>query len=98
MSTKVIYPHPIVRQIVGRCHVGEDYLSVVRYVLSKLKGGRTAFFTVPRDERRYIIGSTLACHAENRNTYSAVMGGGYLDAWDIIRRTLARDVSPDTDV
>lgn len=59
--------------IVGRCHVSESNLAVIRYLLSRMKKG--AFRKLPRSERRKVIRTALACHAENRSLYIAVMGG-----------------------
>ena len=67
--------HPIVRQIVDRHHVADDYLEVVRSVLGRLRGRRKAFLKLPREARRTIIGSALQVHKENRDLFNFVMRG-----------------------
>ena len=64
---------PMIRRIVDRCHVAESNLAVVRYVLSRFKHG--AFWSLTRADRRTVIASAIARHAENRALYVAVMGG-----------------------
>lgn len=64
---------PIVRQIVGRRHVGESYLEVLRHVLSKLKGGRKTWLRLPKFHRRHLIASVIQHHRENRVQYRQVM-------------------------
>lgn len=61
--------------IVSRRHVAEGYLSVVRYVLSRLKGGRKAFFAGDKESRRELIKHILKTHQYNRSIYIRVMGG-----------------------
>lgn len=65
---------PIVRQIVGRCHVGETYLEVLRHVLTKLKGGRKTWLLLPKLNRRHLIAAVIQHHRENRVLYRQVMG------------------------
>lgn len=64
---------PMVRQIVGRCHVGESYFAVLRYVLAKIKGGRKEWLRLPKFHRRHLIASVLQHHRENRIEYRQVM-------------------------
>lgn len=64
-----------VSMIVGRRSVGEDYLSVVRYVLSRLKGGRRAFLASDKESRRELLSHIIKTHRRNRNVYTQVTGG-----------------------
>ena len=64
---------PIVRQIVGRLHVGESYLEVLRHVLTKLKGGRKTWLQLPKFHRRHLVAAVIQHHRENRSLYRHVM-------------------------
>lgn len=65
----------MIRMLVGRRHVGESNLRVVRYVLSRLAGGRRSFFKLARRQRRKLIKDIVREHAHNRRIYVQVMGG-----------------------
>ena len=67
-----------IRAVVGRYHVGTDYLEVLRSFLKKLKGGRKWFlYTSGKKNRRGIISDIFACHKKNRDVYHAVMTGKF---------------------
>jgi len=72
-----VEPDAMIRQIVGRCHVGQSYLSVVRYVCSRLRHGRQTFLNASKDQRRLLIAMTIEQHKRNRAEYGDVMGGGW---------------------
>ena len=63
----------IIGQIVGRCHVGQPYVEVLRYVVSRLKSG--AWEKMPRADRRSVVATVVKEHNENRDLYRSVMGG-----------------------
>ena len=65
--------HPDVSRMVGRCHVGESILEVLRYVVSRLDGGRKGFLKLGRNTRRYVIAAAISAHEENRGLYRHVM-------------------------
>lgn len=65
----------MIRYIVGNCHVGQSYLSVVRYVLSRLAGKRRAFFKLTRRQRRKMLREVINAHRANRRVYEHVMRG-----------------------
>jgi len=65
----------IVRQIVGRCHVGQSDRAVTRYFVSRLKRGYATWHAIPRHERRQWLQWVIAAHADNRRLYRAVMSG-----------------------
>ena len=62
-----------ISRIVGRQHVGESFLAVVREVLSCMKGGRKGWLKFPKHERRYAIAASIQHHKENRIQYRQVM-------------------------
>ena len=62
----------MIRMIVDRCHVGESNLSVIRYVVSRLKPG--AWRRMEKSQRRYLVAECVKAHAENRELYGFVMG------------------------
>ncbi len=66
-----------VRNIVGRFHVGVDYLEICRAVTDSLRGGRRAFLLLPREIRRDIIREAIYTHKENRAIYHAVTAGRF---------------------
>jgi DNA-binding transcriptional regulator YiaG len=68
--------HPIIRQIINRdCHVGESNHTVVKHVISKLKGGYDGFRKMDQASRREFIEGCVLQHAYNRNEYVEVMSG-----------------------
>ena len=70
--------HPIVKQIIDRdCHVGESYRTVVRHVVSKLRGGWNTFRSLPKSDRRQLMQQCIQQHRDNRELYRAVMYPSY---------------------
>jgi hypothetical protein len=65
----------IVRQIVGRCHVGQSDRAVIRYFVSRLKHGYATWRALPVTERKTWMRHIIRAHAENRGLYFYVMGG-----------------------
>ncbi|HEX4545752.1 MAG TPA: hypothetical protein VH110_05290 [Candidatus Acidoferrum sp.] len=65
----------MVRQIVGRCHVGQSNRAVIRYFVSRLKRG--AWGKLSRDERKQWLRHVIDAHRENRGLYHAVMTGRF---------------------
>jgi len=65
----------MIRMLVGRRHVGESYLSVLRYVLSRLIGKRKAFLKLSRTQRHKLVREVFRAHRANRAVYVRVMGG-----------------------
>ena len=63
--------------LVGKCHVGESYLDVLRFVISKLKGGKATYRGLPRKDRRALVKAVFKAHCENRELYGYVMKGGH---------------------
>lgn len=61
--------------IVGNCHVGDSYLYVVRYVLSRMAGKRKAFLKLSRAQRRSAIKKIIKAHRSNRNLALYVFRG-----------------------
>mgnify|MGYP003668284765 CR=1 FL=1 len=68
--------HPMIRQIVDRCHVGDSHLTVIRYFVSRLKTGHATWLTLDRRTRRDWICQIVARHNENQELYRDVMKGG----------------------
>ena len=73
----------IIRNIVGRCHVGDGYLAVIRYAISRLKHKRRGFLAMSRPQRREFLRLCITTHAENRRVYIAVMTGRRVPAFTI---------------
>jgi len=67
--------HPIICQIVGRCHVGESNRAVLKYVISRLDKKMKTWRGMPRDERRKLMVAVFECHLANFQLYSDVMTG-----------------------
>lgn len=65
--------HPDIQRIVGRCHVGESILEVVRYMTTRMKDGRAGWLKWTRSQKRYTIAATIQHHMENRGEYRRVM-------------------------
>ena len=66
----------IIRNIVGRCHVGDTNREVIRYVISRMKHGYQTFKTLPREQRKDFLRQIVQDHKDNRELYSYVMRGG----------------------
>ena len=73
MATKV-QVGGIVRQIVGRCYVGDSNRRVIRYTVSRLKHKYQTFKAMPREQRRDLMRQVIQAHRENRGLYRRVMG------------------------
>ncbi len=75
----------MVRQILGRVHVGASYLSAVRAVMAAVKGGWPALKRRLREQagdqtrvcRRHFLRLCLWIHLEHRQTYEMVMSGRF---------------------
>lgn len=65
----------IIRQIVGRCHVGDGYLNVLRYTISRLKDDMESYRSMSRHDRREFVRLVFDCHQQNRGLYCYVMSG-----------------------
>jgi hypothetical protein len=63
----------IVRHIVARCHVAENYRSVMRYVLSRFTPGYYA--SLPRFQRRRLWKAIMAEREVNRDLFYRVARG-----------------------
>jgi hypothetical protein len=68
-------PHPMIRQIVNRCHVSDSNRTVIRYIISRLRDGYTTFRAMPRRQRRLLMRDAIAVHKANRALYTRVMRG-----------------------
>lgn len=73
----------IIRNIVGRCHVGDSYLAVIRYAISRLKHKRRGFLALSKNQRRQFLKQVIRAHADNRRVYIAVMTGRRVPAFTI---------------
>ena len=67
--------HPVIRQIIDRCHVGESNLSVCRYAVSRLEKKWKTVAEWPVEKRRGFLAECIRVHAENRKLYRDVMSG-----------------------
>lgn len=65
--------NPIIRQIVGRCHVDDSYSAVIRYVISRMAHGYKSFNTLPRWKRKAMLRQIVRVHRENREFYDYVV-------------------------
>jgi hypothetical protein len=59
--------------IVGRCHVAQSNLSVIRYFLTRVN--RKMWWASPKTKRKIILREVIESHAENRKLFNFVMGG-----------------------
>ena len=69
-------PDAHLASIVGRCHVGESYTEVLRYVVSLLQDGTAGWRRMPRQQRRLAVAMIVYEHNANRELYTTVMSGG----------------------
>jgi len=65
---------PILNQVVGRCHVGQSNLAVIRYAISRLANQWRTFKALPRFKRRKFMRDVIKVHAANQALYQRVMG------------------------
>jgi hypothetical protein len=65
--------HSIIRQIVGRVHVGDPVSEVVAYAKSRLAAG--AWDTMSKADRRAFECEVKKQHARNLDLYTSVMRG-----------------------
>jgi hypothetical protein len=59
----------MIRQIVGRCHVSQSNLAVIRYVISRLKHGYKTWLTLDKAARKDLLREIIEAHAENKRLY-----------------------------
>jgi hypothetical protein len=64
-----------IRRIVGRCHVSESNRRVIRYFISTLRDGHTAFRAMPRGHRQLLMSQIITAHQANQELYVKVMRG-----------------------
>ena len=64
---------PILRQIVGRCHVADSLDSVIEYAKSRLAPG--AWESMPSKHQLIFQIVCRKLHEQNRDLYRHVMGG-----------------------
>lgn len=70
--------HPIVKQVIDRdCHVAESNRTVIRHVISKLRGGWQTFSSLSKSDRRQLMQQCVQQHRDNRELYRAVMFPNY---------------------
>jgi hypothetical protein len=65
----------MISQIVGRCHVGDSNLKVIRYFLSCIK--RKEWRKLKRETRKETLRLVIEMHRENRELYHSVMTGRF---------------------
>ena len=65
----------MIRMIVGRCHVGESNLQVIRYVKSRMKKG--AWRKLSKAERKQTLREIIEAHSENQDLYHSLMTGRF---------------------
>lgn len=65
----------MIDMLVGRCHVGQSNLAVIRYVKSRVKRG--AWRKMDRSKRKEIMRAVIEAHRNNRALYHAVMTGRF---------------------
>ena len=63
----------IIRNVVGRLHVGTPDREVVDYVISRLKKG--AWEALTPQQQQHLVVTALEEHHENIDLYRSVMGG-----------------------
>lgn len=68
---------PLIRQIVGRCHVNDSDRTVIRYVISRLRLGYATFRGMPPKQRRALLREVIATHRKNQALYLRAMRGRY---------------------
>ena len=65
---------PMIKMIVARRHVGDSNLTVIKYVVSRLKAGYQTYAELPTRKRRSMMKQIIGAHAANRKLYARVMG------------------------
>lgn len=65
----------IIRQIVGRCHISDSNMSVIRYVISRLRDGHATFRAMAPSLRRQLLREIIQAHRGNQRLYVEVMSG-----------------------
>ena len=63
----------IVRNIVGRLHVGRTDQDVVLFVVGKVKA--SAWKKMTAKEQALVVWTAIECHHENQELYRSVMRG-----------------------
>jgi len=69
--------HPIIRQIVDRCHVSETHEEVLEYAISRLKEGQITFDAMPKKDQTKFKRQVKTCHSKNIKQYCQIMNGTF---------------------
>lgn len=67
--------HPIIYQMVARCHVGDSNRKVLYYCVAGLREGLKGFLAMDKAARRRFMEQAIAAHKQNRELYDYVMKG-----------------------
>ena len=67
----------MINMLVDRCHVSASYMTVIRYVISRMKDGYKTYSAQERTDRRILLELIIARHKENRGLYDQVMKGAH---------------------
>ncbi len=66
---------PIINQVVSRCHVSDSNLSVIRYMVSRMKGKYKGWKKHGKELRKKGMTQAIYCHTQNKDLYYSVMSG-----------------------
>lgn len=66
---------PILRQIVGRCHVSDSFEEVLEYVISRLANGQKTFDAMKKGDQNELKRQVNHIRNKDRNLYTSVMSG-----------------------
>lgn len=64
-----------INRIVDRCHVGEPYKEVFKYMISRIKGGHTGWLTMDRNTRKVLLCFAMERHDKNRGLFTWINRG-----------------------
>lgn len=65
----------IVKQIVDRQHAATPWRQVLRVVISRLRGGKQYWRSLPRETRRQVVAEVYTRQRANWRLYVAVVSG-----------------------
>lgn len=67
--------NPIIRHLVGNCHVGMSDTAVIRHIISRLKEGYKTWKGLDKEQRKKFMRQAVYCHRENQGLYHYVTRG-----------------------
>lgn len=65
----------MIKRMVDRCHIGDSYETVIRYVISRMVNKFETYRAMSTKDKAMVIEAIIDGHKQNREEYAWIMGG-----------------------